>query len=213
MRQKQSLLGFDPLTAKATLFGHSEGSFITFMARERLQKAGLPDAIGKLVVMAGGLGARHDAQWAPFLVMRGYEQAVDKLGHPSNLAEVTRSYDKIVGSFFGKEKLVDLGVAGRIGPPVRLTGLKIENLNDIRPGMRFAAVGEAGFELLSKPWKAWSTDLLKLVSRKSTDDTDGLVKYEWAKFGSKSLLLQRPHDHANMIEDPSVVDEIAGALP
>src|SRR5262249_12781601 len=123
-----------------------------------------------------------------------------------------RSYEKIVGSFGGKESLVDLGVAGKIGPPVRLAGLKIEGLNDIRPGMRFAAVGEAGFDMLSKPWKAWSSDLLKLVSRRSTADTAGPLKLEWAKCGSHFLQLQKPHDHANMIEDPAVVDEIAGAI-
>ncbi len=212
MRQKQALLGFDPLTSKSTLFGHSEGSFINVITRERLEQAGFPDTIGKVVIMAGGLGATQMNKWAPMLAMQAYQKVVEKLGQPSNLAGVVHSYERIIGSFAGKERLVDLGVAGVIGPPIRLQGLHIEGMNDIRPGMRFAAVGEATFDALSKPWKAWSGELLKMLATKGNNEDDGIVKVAWARFGKKFLLLKKPHDHANMIEDPSAVDEMAQAL-
>jgi hypothetical protein len=142
---------------------------------------------------------------------------VRKLGSPSNLAGVVDEYEALVGTY-GPEKvrLVDLAVVGQIGPPVKVSvglhGLKIENLNDIRPGMRFLALGQAAFETFSKPWTNWSDDVIKLLGKKDWDNSDGCVNKSWASYGKKVLNLSKPHDHAGMIEDPAVVDEIAKAL-
>ena len=213
LQRNQQILGFDPLTAGATVFGHSEGSFITVMTRERLQKAGFPQAIGKLVVMAGGLGAPRDAKWIVWPAFKAYRTAVEKLGRPSNLAKVVDEYEKTIGLFGGgRENLVDLGVAAVIGPAVKRSGLSFQNVNNIRPGMRMAAMGNATFETLSKPWTFWKDDLLAGLAGRPYESSDGMVNLTWAKYGKKFLQLSVPHDHAGMIEDPFVVDEMARSL-
>jgi hypothetical protein len=217
MVRKKDLLGFDPLTSKSTVFGHSEGSFIVALTREKLEKEGFPDAIGKTVIMAGGLGATKDIKWSALPPLQAYRAVVRKLGSPSNLAGVVDEYEAIVGSFGpAKVHLSDLAVVAHIGPPIKvsvgLKGLKVENMNDIRPGMRFLAIGQAAFETFSKPWTNWSDDVIKLLGKHEWDDTDGCVKKDWAAYGKKVLTISKPHDHAGMIEDPAVVDEIAKAL-
>jgi hypothetical protein len=216
MQRNQSLLGFDPITSNATFIGHSEGSFIMMITRERLELAGFKQTVGRFITFAGGLGPYTGGPYVPFTLLSVYKWLSEKLGKPSDLVDYMNFLEKHVLKSHNQNcaRKVDLAVAAQIGPPlkVKLVPPEIENLNNIRPGMRLAALSQGFSDAFSNPSFKWSLEALRDLGKASYLKSDGLVPLEVASCGKKVLVLSKPHDHGGMAEDPAVVDEVVAAL-
>jgi hypothetical protein len=220
MEREKATLGVDPLAAGATVIGHSEGCADAALTRRRLEEAGFGGAIGKLVTLGSGLGydavPDSKAELRPlttsFSLAAPLLKALGKAPDLDALNDLDGTYRKYFPPGSGTDQLVDLSVAGVVGPPAHIVPrlgippFRIDDPNNIKPGIRAYLMGAP---LLGEPLSP--AHILGAIEGTS-NDSDGLVPNNVSRAGKKFVLLDKPHDHAGLVEDPAVVDEIVKDL-
>jgi len=187
-------------SAKITLIGHSQGSFVVTQVKKRLIDAGLPDVIGTVITIGGGLGsvnAQLPGQSGTLLLfnmMNGFNNAIGA-PNPDMDAYLKFTQDVAQGKFNSQpyRALVDLGVGSLLGPGSQPY---------VRPQFRIsgASIGIVDFfkdGLFGKP---------------HPESTDGIMPLSLVLAGKKTLQLSTPHDHGYQVEDWHVIDEMVAQL-
>jgi hypothetical protein len=209
MHQAKAKLGVDPLEGHATVIGHSQGGLDAVLTRKRLEAAGYPNAIGRLVTVGSPFKGSDCADNLLGLVGAGLSATMDR---DDGFAAIRQLDPDETRKWFKRsdEKYVDLAYRGQISgtPEIRarvgIPPFEIEDPNNLRLSMRLVSLGGR----LSEATGSLSglLGLLKAPLRGS----DGLVPTSSAKFGVKQRELKMPYDHIGMIEDFHVIDQIAG---
>jgi hypothetical protein len=218
MHRDQAKLGVDPLTAKATVLANSEGTLEVPMTRSRLEKNGFPDAIGKFVAISGGANAGEVRDSLAAVQVAGRLTAVlgDALGPDAvdwhRYMDVLNRDDIQARFTPDMKRMTDLSVSSVIGPGSATLGF-FDAKNNIRPGMRAAAIFNNIGDLFSKPITDWTLHDIKNTLTGGSNKSDGLLTTGMGALAEKQIIAKTPHDHAGMIEDPEIVDEILRALP
>jgi hypothetical protein len=214
MRKSQSMLGVDVLQSGATVIAHSQGSLDAALTRQRLEQAGFDKAIGKLVTLAPAFKGSDLAAGV-----------LGKLGGPAvgvlDRDDGQRALDALdparVQKRFGpeNERLVDLTLTGVIGGPCKVEPklgfppFEVQDNHNIRPQFRVLAQSGDANRLLDGDFGALA-DIAH--ARAGSTTSDGMVTLDSAHYGQKFVQLDRPCDHAGIIEDPRVIDEVLRQL-
>jgi hypothetical protein len=152
------------------------------LTRERLEKAGFPDAISKVVSVGGafgGIAMMASNQRAKFL------EGAEMLGENAVRANLAVDAPAVKRDFGpDRVRLVDLAVSGYVNPLV--PDMPYDN---IRPIYSYSA------RML--PWQ-WGV----------TDSSDGLVTLNSALYGKEHFVPNKSYDHVGLIEDPALMDQI-----
>jgi hypothetical protein len=219
MEKQKDLLGVDPLSSDATVFGHSEGASDAALTRRRLEDAGFGHAVGKLVTLGSGIGLGSGAATGmpPVVPVNSFGlRVLGLLGEQSGF-EGMRDFPADTARLLpaGSERLIDLAVASVVGGPpgVKLRwGLPpvvLDDPNNIKPGVRSFLSGSPLIDLAEGAHLG--ADALGAL-KGSSYDSDGFVPTALSQAGKQSIVLEKPHDHLGMVEDPAVVDEIVRSL-
>lgn len=207
MRKSKGLLGVDPLKAQATVIGHSQGGLDATLTRERLEKAGLGEAIGRLVAVGSPFGGSAVADRLLGLAASASAGAVDLDDGWKAVGELDPDFAR--RDFPpAKQGLVDLsysaaiGGAPRIVPRFGIPPFELQDDHNIRPLLRLAATTGDLSTLVGGP-----AALLRLL-RHANGGSDGLVTVESATYGRTCAKLKMPYDHIGIIEDFHVIDRI-----
>lgn len=207
MRKGKALLGVDPMKAGATVIGHSQGGLDATLTRERLEKAGLGGAIGRLVAVGSPFGGSAIADRLLGLAASASAGAVDLDDGWKAVGELDPDFAR--RDFPpSKQRLVDLSYSAAIGgiprlvPRLGLPPFELQDEHNIRPLLRLAATTGDLSTLVGGP-----AALLRLL-RNSHGGSDGLVTVASATYGQTSARLRMPYDHIGIIEDFHVIDRI-----
>jgi hypothetical protein len=211
MRKSQAMLGVDVLRSGATVIAHSQGSLDSALTRQRLEEAGFDKAIGKLVTLAP---AFKGSELAAGLLGKAGGAAVGALDRDDGQRALEALEPARVRKRFGpqNERLVDLTLTGVIGEPCKVEPklgfppFEVKDNHNIRPQFRALANGGGVNRLLEGDFAA-----LKDFSAGSST-SDGMVTLDSARYGKQFAQLPRPYDHAGIIEDPRVIDEVLRRL-
>ncbi len=220
MSAEQDVLGFDPLTAGATIIGHSQGCADIALTRKRLNDAGLGAAVGKLVTLGSGLGIAQlpaSATDGGIALQRAYDLTTEPLLKVLGDGTEAETQNDLVGQYRrlfppGTESLVALSIAGCVGGPAQLgvklviIPIKVVDPNNIKLGIRAFLLG---MPLLTKD--DTHHEYANMLEGNS-NDTDGLVPNAVSQCAQKYVLLDQPHDHTGLVEDPMVIDAIVANL-
>jgi hypothetical protein len=221
MHRAKDKLGVDALDSGAVVFGHSEGVPDATLTRARLEEAGFPNAMGKLVSVSGGLAGRELPESFK-LALRAFGGA---LGDGASVQQTLAEFQpEVLAERFPPERqrLVDLSVGSTIGPPPGIgvewgfpPRITLTGTNNVRPAMRLAARGDAAIEAieaLANPLGGGSIEEIREALTDTDVASDGLVPTAVMKYGKEFAMLAKPYDHAGMIEDPGVVDALVRKL-
>lgn len=218
MHEQKAALGVDPLAARATVLANSEGTLEVPLTRARLEKSGLPNAIGRFVAISGAAGAANtdDTALAVEIAGRLTAAGADALGPEAvdwhRYLDVLDRLDLEKRFTPDMRRMTDLSISSVIGPGAPLFGV-FGGGDNIRPGMRAAAILDNLAGLLKTPLEDWTVDDLAETIGGGSRRSDGLLTTRMGDFARKAIVAKTPHDHAGMIEDPAIVDEILRNLP
>jgi hypothetical protein len=185
MHDDADYLGIDVLESRATVIAHSQGPLDVALARERLEEAGFGSTIGRVVSIAGSF--RGGAMLATPISETFAGQAEWLAGSQGRLVADTLMPARCQAIFTpARRRLIDLALVGSVTPPV------VGRRGNIRTLFEYLV----SYLAVSLPGEA----------------SDGMVSVSSAAYGREVVRLAKPYDHAGMLEDPAVVDEIARNL-
>lgn len=171
--------------AGLTVLGYSQGGIDAAETRRRLEAAGKPNVIGKVVALSAPMRGTPKSD-EPFLgivakglalVSRGRTPAAIRAVDPDAMARAFSDRD---------QRLVDLAISNSVDGP---------GAENVRPLLK-----EISREIRLHPLSRWR------------GPNDGWVHTASMEFGRDVLRLERAYDHPGMVEDPRIIDDIARRL-